>query len=74
MNAKIELTEAEKEVIQKYFNGEITAFGTSEEDMQTMKGVINKAEDLMHEKEAYDDAQEDMIKWYWELYQQQDQE
>ena len=74
MNAKIELTEAEKEVIQKYFNGEITAFGTSEEDMQTMSGVINKAEDLMHELEAYDDAQEDMVKWYWELYETQDQE
>lgn len=73
MSVKINLTEAEKEVIQKYFKGEITTFGTSDEDMQTMKGVINKAEDLMHELEAYEDAQEDMIKWYWDLHEAQNQ-
>ena len=39
MSVKINLTEAEKEVIQKYFKGEITTFGTTDEDMQTMKGL-----------------------------------
>jgi len=74
MSKKINFSDAEKEVIQKYFNGEITAFGTSEEDMKTMSGVIKQAENLMHDLEAYDEASEDMIKWFWEKYNSQNEQ
>lgn len=69
--SKIELTEKEKAVIEKYINGEISMFGTEEADMETMKGVITKAETLQDELDAYDESGDDLIVWFWEKFQAQ---
>lgn len=66
MNKKIELTENEIAVIKKYIKGEIRMFGTSEEDMETMKSVISKAELLMFETD--EDTGDDLILWFWNKY------
>lgn len=68
---KIELSENEIAVIDKYLKGEISMFGTGDEDMETMKGVINKAETLQDELDAYEESGEDLIIWFWEKYQAQ---
>jgi hypothetical protein len=35
-------------------------------------GVIDRAIDLMHELEAYDDANGRLIEWYWDKYKEQE--
>jgi len=69
MNKKIELTENEIAVIKKYIKGDIHMFGTSEEDMENMKGVISKAESLMFE--TNEDTGDDLILWFWNKYKNQ---
>lgn len=64
------LNEKEIEVIKAQLNGEIEIW-TTEEVENVLGGVIDKAEALMHELEAYDDANGRLIEWYWEMYNKQ---
>lgn len=68
---RIELTEQEIQVIKAQLNGEIGAFTATPEQQQLLMGVIDKAEALLDELDAYDEMGDDMIKWYWEKYQSQ---
>lgn len=68
---RIELTEQEIQVIRAQLNGEIGAFTATPEQQKILMGVIDKAEALLDELDAYDEMGEDMIKWYWEKYQSQ---
>ena len=72
MKQKIELTEEEIAVIDKYFKGDIHMFGTNESDMEAMKSVISKAETLMIETDA--DTGDDLVLWYWDKYKNQEKE
>ncbi len=69
----IELTEKQIAVINKYFEGKLSMFGTDEEDMETMKTVIAMAEDLQEEMDAYDES-DDLIRWFWDIYNAQNVE
>ena len=71
---KIELTEKQIAVINKYFEGKLSMFGTDEEDMETMKSVIAMAEDLQEELDAYDESGDDLIRWFWDIYNTQNVE
>lgn len=67
----ITLTDKQIEVINKYLDGQISMFGTSEEDMAAMNEVIEIAEDLQDELEAYEESGDDLIRWFWGKYNDQ---
>lgn len=72
---KIELTEKEIEVIRQQLNGEIEVHSATEEQQQLLMGVIDKANDLLDEEDAYDELEakgNDLIDWYWKKYQEQE--
>lgn len=69
--AKIELTDAEIEVIKQQLNGEIEVFTATDEQRENLTKVIHKAEALLAELDAYDELDGDMIKWFWNKYQEQ---
>lgn len=72
---KIELTEKEIEVIRQQLNGEIEVHSATEEQQQLLMGVIDKANDLLDEEDAYDELEaqgNDLIDWYWNKYQEQE--
>lgn len=68
---QIELTDQEKEVIKKQLNGDITQFSATDEERVLLTSVIHKAEALLEELDAYDELDGDMIKWFWNKYQEQ---
>ncbi len=70
--SKIELSEKEIEVINAQLNGEIDGWTATDEQQKLLTGVINKAEALMDELNAYDDDFDDLIKWFWDKYKSQD--
>lgn len=74
METRIKLTEKQITVIEKYFDGKISMFGTEEEDMETMKTVITMAENLQEELDAYDESGDDLIEWFWGKYKSQEPE
>lgn len=72
---KIVLTEKEIEVIQQQLNGEIEVHSATEEQKQLLMGVIDKANALLDEEDAYDELEaqgNDLIDWYWKKYQAQE--
>lgn len=70
---KIALNDKQKDVIQKYKDGTYSPFFSGEDEQAAMNEVIDMANDLMDELEAYDDAGEDLIAWFWGKYQEQEQ-
>ena len=71
MEQEIILTQEEIQVIDQYFKGEIGSFTATEEQQKHMMAVIDKAEALMKELDAYDELEEDLIEWFWGKYQAQ---
>lgn len=68
---KIILTDEEKAVIGKYFNGELNAFFMEDREREIIDEVIDKADALMKELNAYDELGNDLIKWYYNKYKAQ---
>ena len=72
---KIELTEKEIEVIHQQLIGEIEVHSATEEQQKLLMGVIDKANKLLDEEDAYDELEaqgNDLIDWYWKKYQAQE--
>ena len=72
---KIVLTEKEIEVIQQQLNGEIEVHSATEEQQQLLMGVIDKANYLLDEEDAYEELEaqgNDLIDWYWKKYLSQE--
>lgn len=72
MSKKIELTDPQKEVLQKHLEGEFSPFMASEEEKRSMQEVIEKAETLMDELIAYDEIGSDLMQWFWDKFQEQE--
>lgn len=74
---KIELSAEEIKVINQQLNGEIEVWNATDEQQKTLTGVINKAEALMEELDAYDDLDNYMggglIAWFYDKYKAQEQ-
>ena len=68
---EIQLTAEEIKVIQQQLNGEISAFTATPEQPTVLMGVIDKAEALMHELQAYEESGDDLIAWYYNKYKAQ---
>lgn len=71
---KIILSGQEISVIQKQLNGQIEVYDVTEEEQAALSSVIDKAYDLMEELDAYEESGEDVIKWFYEKYNNQDLE
>mgnify|MGYP000934015107 FL=1 len=74
---KIELTDLQKQLIQKQLNEKYDPFMATEEEQEAFNDVIDKAEALSDELDAVDDYIDnyngDMISWFWAKYQEQEQ-
>lgn len=74
---KIELTDLQKQLIQKQLNEKYDPFMATEEEQEAFNDVIDKAEALSDELDAVDDYIDnyngDMIGWFWAKYQEQEQ-
>ena len=69
---KIVLNEKQKAVVQKYIDGGYSPFVSSEEEQQAMNQVLDMANELEEELDAYDESGEDLVKWFWNKYQEQE--
>lgn len=72
MNKKIQLTEREIEVINKQLDGDIELFTGQDEEMDIICDIIKRAEELMHELEAYEESGDDLVEWYYNKYKEQE--
>ena len=68
---KIELTQREIELINAQPEGKVEVWA-DEETQEILGGVIDKAEALMIEQEAFNEVGSDLIAWYWNKYQAQE--
>ena len=72
MSKKIELTDPQKEVLQRHLEGEFSPFMASDEEKKNMQEVIEKAEALLDELDAYDEMGIDLMEWFWRKYENQE--
>ena len=72
---KIMLSTDEIEVINQYLKGEIEVWNATDEQQKLLGGVIDKADALLEELDAYDELQKvpnaDLVIWYFEKYKAQ---
>lgn len=68
---QIELTPKEIEVIELQLEEKIDISTATEEQKVVLMGVIDKAEALMSELDAYDELEDDLIRWYYDKYKAQ---
>ena len=69
---KIELSTDEIKAIKQQLNGEIEVWSATEEQQKHLTSVIDKAESLLDELDAYDEMGDDMILWFWNKYKAQE--
>ncbi len=71
---KIELTDLQKQVAQKQLAGEYSPFFASQEEQLAYNEVIDQAQSLCDELQAYDEVGEDLLQWFWGKYEAQQAE
>lgn len=71
---RIELTQKEIEVIGLQLARKIDISTATDEQKVLLMGVIDRAEALMDELDAYDELDDDLIRWYYDKYKQQGEE
>ena len=71
METKIELSQRELEVIETHLKGGVGYEPETDEEKQVMMGVIDKAEALMRELDAFDELGDSLIEWYYNKYKAQ---
>lgn len=72
--SKIELSADEIKVIYQQLNGEIEIYNATDEQQRLLSSVIDKADALLDETDAYDELEEqgnDLVQWFWNKYQEQ---
>ena len=68
---KIILTNEEKAVIEKQLKGELNAFFMEDREREIIDKVIDDANALMTELDAFDEIGDDLVKWYYDKYKAQ---
>ena len=70
--AKIELTEKEIEVVELFLAEKVDIETVAtDEQKELLMGVTDRAEALMDELNAYDELDDNLIKWYYDKYKSQ---
>lgn len=68
---KIILTDKQKAVLQKQLDGSYSPFFASEEEQMALNEVIDMADALVEELDAFDSIDGDLMAWFWGKYQEQ---
>ncbi len=71
---KIILNDKQKAVMRKYLDGNYSPFFSSEEEQLAMNEVIDMATQLEEELDAYDESGEDLMRWFWDKYEEQEKQ
>ena len=71
---RIELSNDEIKIIEKQLSGEFDQFDSTEEEQKLMMSVIDKANALMEELDAYEESGDDVIEWFYNKYKEQQKE
>lgn len=69
---KIILTDEEKAVIEKQLKGELNTFFMEDREREIIDKVIDDANALMTELDAFDEMGDDLVKWYYDKYKAQE--
>jgi len=67
----------EIKVIDQQLKGEIEVWSATEEQQRLLTGVVEKAENLLDELDAYDELENeggDLIAWFYRKYKEQAKE
>lgn len=74
---RIVLSADEIKVIDQQLNGEIEVWSATDEQQRILTGVVEKAENLLDELDAYEELENeggDLIAWFYRKYQEQSNE
>jgi hypothetical protein len=71
MEKKIELTELELKMLKMNVDRTYFAPDRTDEEIEAMHSVIDKADNLMEELEVYEESGSDLMKWFLKKYQEQ---
>lgn len=69
---KIELTELEVKMLHKNLDGSYFAPDCTDEEIEAMHSVIDKADELMEELDAYDELENSLMEWFFRKYEAQE--
>lgn len=73
----IVLSADEIKVIEQQLKGEIEVYSATEEQQRLLTGVVEKAENLLDELDAYEELENeggDLVAWFYRKYQEQPKE
>ena len=71
-NKKIELSELELAMLKRFLNGEFFPPEQTDEENKAFARVIDKADKLMEELDAYDELGNSLMEWFYHKYKAQD--
>lgn len=61
---EIKLTDLQSQVLTKQLNGTFSPFLATEQEQEAMAQVIEMADKLMHEQQAYNEAGDNTLLWF----------
>ena len=68
---RIELTDLELKMLKLELEEGFSTLSASEDEIKAMVSVIQKADDLMSELDAYDELGDRLLEWFNEKYNKQ---
>ncbi len=71
MENLIELTELELKMLKLDLKGRFYPMTATDEEFAALNSVIEKAQKLMEELNAYDELGSSLMKWFFKKYQEQ---
>lgn len=67
MHTKVELTDLELRMLNLFLErGGFSGLDAPEEELNAMTNVIRKAEQLMHDLDAYEELGDNLLLWFYE--------
>lgn len=72
-NKKIELSELELAMLKRNLNGEFFPPEQTDEENKAFARVIDKADKLMEELNAYDELGNSLMEWFYNKYKAQEE-
>lgn len=72
MKKRIELSDLELQMLKQSVSGDFSPMGATEEEAEAMNSVIDKADKLMEELDAYDELGNSLMVWFLNKYKAQE--
>lgn len=72
-NKKIELSELELAMLKRNLNGDFFPPEQTDEENKAFARVIDKADKLMEELDAYDELGNSLMEWFYNKYKAQEE-